>query len=144
MSVGKILVPIDFSDRSQKVLDFAIEHARAFDATLHLVHVFEVLVYRGVRYDEVLSSETVEETEERCRKSLAEHLEHATGQGVKGESHLVEGEARDVIARVAKELEIDLIILGSHGRSRLKHLLLGSVAEHTLRFAPCAVLVVKG
>jgi len=143
MSVRKILVPIDFSDHSEKVLDYAIDHARAFDASLHIIHAFEVLVYRGVRYDEVLSSETVEDAEERARKTLEEHLERATKLGVKAESQLVEGEARDVIARVAKELGVDLVIIGSHGRSRLKHLLLGSVAEHTLRVAPCAVLIVK-
>ena len=44
---------------------------------------------------------------------------------------------------IGESLDVDLVILGSHGRSRLGHLLLGSVAEHTLRFAPCAVLVVK-
>lgn len=143
MSIRNVLVALDFSEHSQKVFDAAVEQAKAFGAQLHLVHAFEVLVYRGVRYDEVLSKETIDSAEEKAKARLTQLLADAEKQGVQGQVHLLEGEARDVLPRAASDLDADVIVIGSHGHSGLRHLLLGSVVEHVMRHAPCAALVVR-
>jgi len=143
MSIRNVLVALDFSEHSQKVFDAAVDQAKAFSAHLQLVHAFEVLVYRGVRYDEVLSKETIDSAEEKAKAHLSELLAAAEKQGVSGEVHLLEGEARDVLPRAAVDLEADLIVLGSHGHSGLRHLLLGSVVEHVMRHSPCQALIIR-
>ena len=142
MSIHNVLVALDFSEHSRAVFDGAVAQAKAFGAQLHLAHAFEVLIYRGVRYDELLSNETVDSAEEKAKAQLGEFLADAEKQGVKCESHFLEGEARNVLPRAASDLSTDLIVLGSHGQSGLRHLLIGSVTEHVIRHAPCSVLVI--
>jgi nucleotide-binding universal stress UspA family protein len=127
-----ILAAVDFSEPSQQALDAAVSMAAAFDATLHVVHVFELPIPAVSPYEVAIPE-----------AYLADAAAHAGSKGARVETHLGEGPAARSICRTAEEIGADLIVMGTHGHTGIKHLVLGSVAERTLRHAPCAVLAVK-
>lgn len=143
MAFRRILVPVDFSQHSRTTLEKAVELVSALGAELHVMHAAEVLTYRGVRYTEILTPDAMKGEREAVAAKLEEWHREIVGDGVPSESHLVEGDPRDAIPRLAREIEADLIMMGSHGHGRLHRALIGSVAEHTLREADCAVLVIR-
>jgi nucleotide-binding universal stress UspA family protein len=137
--IRTVLHPTDFSDRSDAAFGVAAALARDYGARLVVLHVApNDVVYAGLigavrtdprRYLEAIAAR------------LAEY--HADGLAAPIATHLVEGEVVAGILRAAAEVAADLIVLGSHGRSGLGRVLLGSVAEGVLRHAPCPVLTVK-
>lgn len=144
MDIHKILVPVDFSEHSQRALDEAVGLAKKFGAELHLVHCYQVYPAGGVAPYDVVLPESVERTiQEAARALLAEWAEKAAGQGVRVQRHLSASAPSSGIADLAEALGVDLIVIGTRGLSGLKHVLLGSVAERTIRSAPCPVLTVK-
>jgi len=144
MSISNILVPVDFSDHSHRAIELAKEFAQGLGASVILVHAEEVLVYRGVRYVELLNIGTAKEEKKAVESKLASWLGEFEAAGVKARSMIVEGDPRNVISKVAKEEGADLIVMGSHGHSLLRDALVGSVAEHTMQTAHCPVLISKG
>jgi universal stress protein A len=145
LEIRKILVPVDFSEQSQRALDEAVGLAKRFGAELHLLHCYQVYPVGAVvaPYDVVLP-ESVERTiQEAARGCLAEWAEKTAGQGVRVERHLSASTPSTGIAALAEKIGADLIVMGTRGLSGLAHVLLGSVAERTLRIAPCPVLTVK-
>jgi nucleotide-binding universal stress UspA family protein len=138
-----ILAAVDFSEPSQQALDAAVSMAAAFDATLHVVHVFELPIPAVSPYEVAIPEAYLEESREAASKRLADAAAHAGSKGARVETHLGEGPAARSICRTAEEIGADLIVMGTHGHTGIKHLVLGSVAERTLRHAPCAVLAVK-
>ena len=143
MSIQKILLPIDFSEHSRLALDRGIEIAHATSAQIDLVHAIEELVYRGVRYTEALSPNALEERREERIAQLEEWREIAQRAGVEASAQIVSGDPRNAVLEHAERTSPDLIVIGSHGRSRLRTALLGSVSEYVLRAARCDVLLVK-
>lgn len=143
MPLSTILVPVDFSDASRKALDSAIEIARGTGARLELVFAQEVLTYRGVRYEEILSPDARKQEREHAEATLKEWHAVAHQAGVPSRERVVDGDPRHVILKTAEEVGADLIVLGSKGRSRLAELLMGSVAHEVARSAPCSVLLVR-
>jgi nucleotide-binding universal stress UspA family protein len=85
----------------------------------------------------------LEESRKAAAAQLAAAVERAREAGVEAESRLDEGPAPHCIAGAAEEIRADLVVVGTHGHTGLKHFVLGSVAERTLRHAPCSVLTVK-
>jgi len=144
----RILVPIDFSEHSRKSTSYAMRFASLYNATLLLVHVFELPGY-ALTGDEYVkpSSELLKSHahahEQAARANLTMIENQVRNRGVKVEAHHCVGCAFDEIVKIAKQLDADLIIIGSHGRTGLQHLLLGSVAERVVEHARCPVLVVK-
>jgi nucleotide-binding universal stress UspA family protein len=144
VEIHKILVPVDFSEYSQHALDEAIGLAKKFGAELHLLHCYQVYPVGGVAPYDVALPETLERTiQEAARGLLAEWAKKAAGQGVHVQRHLSVSAPSSGIADLAETLGVDLIVIGTRGLSGLKHVLLGSVAERTIRTAPCPVLTVK-
>jgi len=143
MVFHRILCPIDFSSGSREALRVAAELARGSDAALVVVHVWqptqwaaaEVQLAPGVLQD-LLDSEHAE---------LARWRAQATElRGGEVDVKFLTGAPWDQIVGVARaDRAIDLIVMGTHGRTGLRHVLLGSVAERVVRHAPCAVLVVR-
>ena len=138
----RILCPVDFSEHSQVALAQAAEDARKFGAQLTLLHVVEPILYPvayGVPPVAPVDYESV------ARESATKALEKlATGlTGLKAQTRVDSGAASQRISELAKTDGYDLIVLATHGYTGLKHVLLGSTAERVVRFAPCAVLVVK-
>lgn len=143
MPISAILVPVDFSDASRNALETAIEIAKGCGARLELLFAQEVLTYRGVRYEEVLSEKTWAEQRDESEALLKQWLAFAVEAGVKAEERVLEGDARQVILKEAKRIGADLVVLGAKGRSRVAEILVGSVATEIARSATCSVLLVR-
>ena len=132
----RILVPVDFSECSEKALQYAVAFAKQFDAELTLLNV--VPRYPQVPELAVMEVESVEDVKKRF-----EALRDRIRETVPTEAFVRLGDPSLEIVAAAKELEIDLIILSTHGRTGLNHLVMGSTAEKVARRAGCPVLIVK-
>ncbi len=138
-----ILVPTDYSDPADAALRVAADLARAFKGRLLVLHLLPLEVYGLGEYPIVSGdgARLAEETE-RLRAHVGKVLE---GRGTipAHEVEVVWGSPYLHIVELAVERKVDLIVIGTHGRTGLKHVLLGSVAEKTVRLAPCPVLTVR-
>lgn len=137
-----ILVPTDFSPASFKALEYAYALTELSGAKLTLVHIVVPvaapdLVYGPVDWDESVAIKMAKERLGEIRQ------ERGYQSAVKFRTIVRRGHPYQEIDRVARELQADLIVVATHGRTGLQHLLLGSVAEHVVRHAPCPVLVVR-
>jgi nucleotide-binding universal stress UspA family protein len=138
LPIKSILHPTDFSKPSEYALRFACALARDYQARLVLVHVVEPPVYYG---ELGMAVPLPPDFNDHLRARLA-HLVPADS-GLSAETILVEGNASRDILRVAEEQHCDLIVLGTHGRTGLSRVLLGSVAEEVSRHAELPVLTLK-
>ncbi len=138
MFAHRILVPIDFSPYSDAALALATSLARDGGGTLVLAHVeFIPISAAGGEYLYAIPEPPTEE--------LLDKLNHVVppDSHVMVERRLLSGDPADAIIRLAESENIDLIVMGTHGRRGLSRLLMGSVAEAVVRAAPCPVLTVK-
>jgi nucleotide-binding universal stress UspA family protein len=140
VSFKRILVATDFSHSSEKALHHAIAIARHFDATLYLTHVVSALGFVLAGPDATLAAS---EAALRDVRRLEDRLS-ASGvlTGVNHEIVVREGDLWEQIQDVVKDEDIDLIVVGTHGRSGIRKVVLGSVAEEIFRHASCPVLTV--
>ncbi|HEU5060048.1 MAG TPA: universal stress protein [Kofleriaceae bacterium] len=144
-AIERILVPTDFSPHSAEATAWAAELAGRFGASITLVHVFQpvsMILPEGFvlkSADEIASlMSSLDAALVQARNQLA-----SLAPRVSIDSVLLEGAPFAEIVRHARENGFDLIVLGTHGRSGLRHALLGSVAEKVVRKAPCPVLTVR-
>ncbi|HUQ06713.1 MAG TPA: universal stress protein [Kofleriaceae bacterium] len=141
----KLLAPIDFSPHSDEALRVACQLAETFDAPLTLVHVFAAPVYPTPDGSVVAFpssyAELVQAANTQVEKVVAAIKRDHNAVRVDGRT--LEGVAFREIIGFARKSDTDLIVLGTHGRTGIKHVLLGSVAERVVRKAPCAVLTVR-
>lgn len=138
MKATKILVPIDFSPSSNAALELAATMARDTGATLLLLHVEETPeLFAGGEYMDV--SPDVLKAEARQRLSEVSLPDTC----LPCERYLQSGNPWVEIVRLAKEQQVDYIVMGTHGRRGVSRLLLGSIAEAVLRRAPCPVITLK-
>jgi nucleotide-binding universal stress UspA family protein len=139
--IGRILVPVDFSEHSQKALRYALAFAAQFGAEVTLVHIVEQMVYPGDwMYPPLAATDFATEKREQVLERLRA-LD--AGSGVKTKHVVRLGRAWQEVVEIAREQKADMIILATHGYTGIKHVLLGSVAEKILRHAPCPVLSVR-
>jgi nucleotide-binding universal stress UspA family protein len=140
----KILVPVDFSEFSSKALDYALAFAQQFDARILLLHVVEPAIYPEnymvvpKSFDD-LNENLINAAKERLARITLERI----GRRANADSEVRLGRPFFEIVDAAKSLGVDLIIIGTHGYTGLKHVLLGSTAERVVRHAPCPVLTVR-
>jgi nucleotide-binding universal stress UspA family protein len=142
--IQEILVAVDFSEQSDQALDAAVEFAKRYSAELHIVHGLDVRIPLMTPYEVVVPAAFIDEARRVAASNLATIVQKVAAEGVTVSSHLSEAPAASAIVDLAKKVGADLIVMGTRGRTGLKHVLLGSVAERTLREAPCSVLTVKG
>jgi nucleotide-binding universal stress UspA family protein len=146
MEIRTILLPTDFSDCGNYALSYATSLARTFGASIVCVHVIEPIVptvgYSGMT-EPLPIADITEQLEDSAERELPRLAECEEAAGLQIEELIVHGEAASEIVRVAKEREIDLIVISSHGRTGLGRILFGSTAEAVVRHATCPVLVVK-
>jgi universal stress protein A len=140
-SIKTLLCPVDFSQMSQSVLDYAVFMARSHQAELKLVHVVDQL--HGFDSYKILHMTAIEITHEMERQAKSQLKELVASLPIPAKFEVRFGRAADEIVIQAKEDKVDLLVMGSHGRSGISHLLVGSVAESVVRHAPCPVLVVR-
>ncbi len=147
IKLKNILCPLDFSENSQEALQFAIHlMLKDDDATLYLVHVVDsrVFDYSGPMYEQevpLMKVELDQSTREQLEKKLLAEVPEEIHNRV--ETTILFGVPFLEIIMAAKDKNIDLIVIGTHGRTGLAHMIIGSVAEKVVRKAPCPVLSVK-
>ena len=141
--VNTVLVATDFSEHGEAAVGSAIRVALAFEATIHVVHALDAPLPVYSHFEAVLPDGLIEAAREAAASRLRTVEEKITAGGLEVHSHLMEAPAALAIARAAEELGADLIVVGTRGNKGLKHVFLGSVAEHTIRLAPCSALTVK-
>jgi nucleotide-binding universal stress UspA family protein len=140
---NRILVATDFSAHAEKATESAVSLAKTFGASIDLVHAIAIPWPVITPYEVSLPGVYVEETRRAARDSLEQRAEKIQAEGIEVRTHLEDAPPAEAIVASAKALASDLIVIGTHGHSGLKHVLLGSVAERTLRTAPCPVLTIK-
>ena len=145
-AVTTILVPTDFSETADAALEFAGLLAARLGASLHLLHVFTDPYSAPVGTDPFapVQPEMQERALEDARACLTTRLAAYQSAAQPGTLAIVSGLTAKQIAQYAADHAIGLIVMGTHGRRGIAHLLLGSVAEHVVRIAPCPVLTVRG
>jgi nucleotide-binding universal stress UspA family protein len=140
----KILVPVDFSAQSNEALDCAVELARVFGAEIHVVHAFDLPVPLVSPREVAVPNKLFDQAWQSATDQLRKATDKVAAAGIDSVPHLLEVPTAQAIVDLAESIEADLIVMGTRGHTGLKHILLGSVAERTLRLAPCSVLVVRG
>jgi nucleotide-binding universal stress UspA family protein len=145
----KILCPIDFSEHADEALKFAVLLAEKNQSSIHLFHVIPEINYYDWNMNGVyplISEEILNNERNEAKNKLIELVKRFTSENPKIEisyemidTYLI----ADTIVNIAKKTNIDLIIIGSHGRKGLDRILMGSVAEEVLRHAHCNVMIYK-
>lgn len=143
ITIKNILCPIDYSVYSEKALQYAIEFAEKYQAKLYLLHVLDLRVY-DVNDPElynvnIVDKEMIDTLKERLFKCISED----TKGKVSVECVVVQGVPFAEIIKASRDYNINLIVLGTHGRTGISHAIMGSVAEKVVRKAPCPVLTVR-
>ncbi len=144
--LNRILVPTDFSETADAALAYAKDLATKLGASLHLVHVYADPYAAAASAPEVYASvpdEVRHRALEEVRERLLERLDASEEYQFRGSRGTVRGLVAPQIVNYAESQDIDLIVMGTHGRRGVAHLLLGSVAEHVVRTAGCPVLTVR-
>ena len=146
--IKRILVATDFSDCSREAVDYALNFAERVSAEVEIVHVVERPVYFevGVAHSLQLRHDVdqwLRELKAEAAKRLEELAADVRGRKPGVRSSLREGTPVEEILKAARETAADLIVIGTHGRTGLPHVVLGSVAERVVRSAECPVLTVR-
>lgn len=143
IKIGRILCPVDFSETSKHAFEFALALAARLGAELDVIHVFQLPAYTMPEggFEFTLDIET--ELSNQLQQQLNELIKQPAEPAVKLTTALYEGIPYVEITRAAKERSADLIVIGTHGRTGLAHLLIGSVAERVVRTSEVPVLSVR-
>lgn len=138
-----IVVAVDFSENSDTSFGTALELAKQYGAKLHIVHAFAYPVALVSPYEVSLPVDFLDSARGEAKQKLEAAADKAGADRLDVEWHFEEGAAAAAIVKVAAETNADLVVIGTRGNTGLKHVVLGSVAERTVRTAPCSVLTVK-
>lgn len=148
LDIKKILVPVDFSEGSQQALEYGIALAEKLGAQVTVLHVVDYPPpYSQVEALTMVAPAEGEVTfdtflRKRAQEDMREFVKPYQEKGLQIPVEFESGAASDGIARAAGELGADLVVMGTHGRTGIKRLMIGSVAERTLRYSPCPVLTI--
>jgi len=138
-----LLVPIDFSAHSTRALDVAKQIARLAGGKIHLLHCYQLNVGGVSPYGVTIPDDFNQRIRDAAEEQLTALEQAVAADGIAVESHLTPRYPSEAISDLASELGAEVIVMGTRGATGLQHILLGSVAERTLRIAPCPVLTVK-
>ena len=140
----RILVPLDFSEPSRRALEYAVVLAKPFAASLDLLHVVpDPFIAHPGAGDAPLPRPLLDQLQQDAHRRLDEALPPDDRNAFGAHSVVRVGDPLIEIAEYARLEEVDLIVMGTHGRTGIPHLLFGSVAERVVRTAPCPVLIVR-
>lgn len=144
--IQSILVPVDFSECSRAALEHAIALAERFGATIHVLHVWEPPHYVGPEFLIREPGETGHPLRDdalaQAKKEMDEFVS-AFPQRARFQLRFASGKPAQAIVTLAADEAFEAIVMGTHGRTGLPHILLGSVAEKVVRTAPCPVMSVR-
>ena len=143
ITIKNVLVATDFSDTSASALNYGREFARTFGATLHVLHVVESgPMWAGPEAAGVDFAQLQAELATAARETLDRIVTAEDRAQLKAVTAVRTGSPAPEITAYAKAEGIDLVVMGTHGRGMLGHLLMGNIAEKVVRIAPCPVLTV--
>ena len=142
ITLKRILCPIDHSDCSKEALKYAVSFAMKEEAKLLLLHIIDIRSFNE-ELDAISKQIPDEETFEQLRVKLLDCIPEEIRDDMDVEAIVIQGIPFVEIISTAKEKEIDMIVIGSHGRTGISHMMLGSVSEKVVRKAPCPVLTVR-
>jgi len=145
IEIKSILAPTDFSTHSRWAVHYACRLAERLGSALHLLHVLSEILPAGPDplLMPVMPAQFYKENEDRAHDTLSHLLDPAWGKPASVVTTVRWGGPVESIVSYAIEHRIDLITIATHGRTGLSHVLLGSVAEHIVREAPCPVLTIR-
>jgi nucleotide-binding universal stress UspA family protein len=139
----KILCPIDFSEFTDEILEYALDITKKYGAELHLIHIIPNLNY-FTPYESFFTPENLIVVEKNMEAEVNKDFDAIINKiDIPAKKVIRTGAAFVEIIDYVKTESIDLIIMGTHGRTGLEHILIGSVAERVIRKAPCPVLTVR-
>lgn len=139
-----ILVPVDFSDNSKKIVKAALVMAEKFKATTHFVFVVQSFEdYSGFFVPHMPVVQFEEEMRQNAETKMRAYLEEVLPAGTAHTSVVLSGDVAEQILSYAETEGIDLIAMGTHGYRGVEKLLFGSVAEKVVKMAPCPVLIIN-
>lgn len=147
-SIRHIMVPVDFSDGSDRAIEYAVTLASKLDAIVHLLHVWQPPPYVVPEMVVTVPGGAAQTFDEYMRERTEGELErfaapHREGSDVEFVMDVATGTPKEVILRYLRAHPMDLVVMGTHGRTGVMHALLGSVAEYVVRNQPCPVLTVR-
>jgi nucleotide-binding universal stress UspA family protein len=147
LSIQRVCVPTDFSQCADLAVKYGAALARQNGAKLHLLHVVQDIDEKLHHADFTREGTSVKAFLKSLEEGASEYLSRLASQkewhDLQVERVYVHGKPADQITRYAKQNKIDLLVMGTHGRSGLEHVFVGSVAERVVRTAPCPVLTVR-
>lgn len=140
----RILCPVDFSETARAAMETAVELAARFDAELLLIHAYPIPGYTFPDGSAVASARMLQELADEAARHLDEWRELAVKAGAaKVAVDTAVGDPAGEIVRIAADRKVDLVVMGTHGRTGIEHALMGSIAERVVRRAKCPVLTVR-
>jgi len=144
MSLPKtILVPVDFSEASERALVYALDLAKSTGGTVHVMHAFELPIIGFPDGTLVATAEMAAKIVDSAQSSLSALVAKYESTSVPLTAALKQADPRAAILAVAKELDAELVVMGTHGRRGLAHALIGSVAESVVRTSTIPVLTLR-
>ncbi len=143
VEIRTILCPIDFSPGSSAATTYAVELGTRLGATIHLLHVYPLPMLAAPDGGLMVTPEAVAHLSEEAARATRRIAAEWKAKGAAVETHVSDGSPHVEIVRTAESLPADLIVMGTHGRSGLAHLLLGSVTEKVVRTSTIPVLTVR-
>ncbi|MBS0184116.1 MAG: universal stress protein [Nitrospira sp.] len=139
--INRILVATDFSTCARRAIDYGLCVARAWSAHVDLLYVVEML--RGLEFDAPFADPLLEMRRKEAEQRLGDLAARTKQEGLEVDWHLRQGIPSDQIGQTALEQRADLVVVGTHGRTGLDHIMLGSTAERVIKQAPCPTLTVR-
>lgn len=139
----KILCPVDFSEFTDEFLGYALDIAKKYNAELHLLHIIPNLNY-FTPYESFFTPENLVVVEKNMEAEVTKDFDELMKKiPIPAKKIIKNGTAFVEIINYVRNESIDLVVMGTHGRTGLEHILIGSVAERVVRKAPCPVLTVR-
>lgn len=143
-TIKKVLVPIDFSDYSKSALRYAVNFAKSFNAEILLIYVVEPIIYPPDFSMGQIAMPTINtDWDNRAKEELDKLAKNEITNNGNVKTIIKTGKPFAEIIETAKEEDIDLIIIATHGHSGVEYILFGSTAEKVVRKAPCPVLTLR-
>jgi nucleotide-binding universal stress UspA family protein len=143
IQVRRILVPIDFSEHAEAVVEWAAHLAEEHSSRVVLLHVYHLPVEFQQMEGAYLPADFWNSVKEEAKRQLAHYGDRLRARGLDVDEVTREGYPATVIEEEVERQGADMVVIGSRGRTGLKHLLLGSIAERVVQKAPCPVLTIK-
>lgn len=138
----RVLIATDGSKAAKKAIDFGIKFACKYDAKIYAVYVINISAYEKVNHSK-WSSEALQTLDKVANRETSFVVEKAKSSGLDVEPIILKGSAAEKILDFAEKYDVDMIVVGSLGKSGIEHFTLGSVSEKIVRYSKVPVLVVK-